>query len=114
MMCDVLPAICLNCVLQSSCIDLSQLHSLVSCRIETLELLCLSTGLRMNTLDVDLENSLVQCKSAVCPESKQLSRARVYVPLIKALTSHIKDRLPEVFAAFQAWIQESFHHHRNK
>ena len=57
MMCDVLSAVSrLSCVLQSSCIDLSQLHSLVSCTIEALELLCVSTGPRMNTLDADLEN----------------------------------------------------------
>ena len=38
MMCDVLPAVShLSCVLQSSCIDLSQLHSLISCTIEALE-----------------------------------------------------------------------------
>ena len=102
-MCDVLPAVShLNCVLQSSCIDLSQLHSLISCTIEALELLCASTGPRMNTLDADLENSLARCEIDVHSESKQQFQTRVYVPFIKALISHIKDRLPDtgVFDAF--------------
>ena len=82
MMCDVLPVVSrLSCVLQSSYIDLSQLHSLVSCTIEALELLCVSTGPRMNTLDADLENSLAQCEINVRPESKQQFQTRVYVPL---------------------------------
>ena len=60
MMCDVLPPVSrLSCVLQTSCIDLSQLHSLVSCTIETLEVLCVS---RMNSLDADLDNSLAQLR----------------------------------------------------
>ena len=103
MMCDVLPDVsCLSCVLQSSCIDLSQHHSLVSYTIEALELLCVSTGPRMNTLDADLENSLAPCEINVCPESKQQFQARVYVPYNKALFLHIKDRLPGtgIFAAF--------------
>ena len=72
MMYDVLPAVSrLSCVLQSSCTDLSQLHSLVSCTIEALELLCVSTGPRMNILDAELENSLAHCEIDVRPESKQ-------------------------------------------
>ena len=103
MMCDVLPAVSrLSCVLQSSCIDLSQLHSLVSCTIEALELLCVSTGPRLNTLDAELENSLAHSEIDVRPESKEQFKTRVYVPFIKALISHIKDRLPDtgIFAAF--------------
>lgn len=102
--CNVLPTVSrLCCVLQSSGIDLSQLHSLVSCTIETLELLlCMSTDRKMNTLDADLENSLVQWEISVCPESMQQFQTRVYVPFIKVLISHIKDQLPDtgIFAAF--------------
>ena len=88
---------------------------MVSCTIEALELLCVSTGPRMNTLD-ELENSLAHCEIDVRPELKQQFKTRVYVPLIKALILHIKDRLPDtgIFAAFSIWIQESFHPHRKK
>ena len=60
MMCDeiviyarylLLPVSRLSCVLQSSHIDLSQLHLLVSSTIETLELRCLSKGPHYNMLD---------------------------------------------------------------
>ena len=72
MMCDVLPTVShLCCVLQSSYIDLSQFHSLVSYAIKALELLRVSTGPRVNTFDADLENSLAQF--SVCPEGKQVS-----------------------------------------
>ena len=103
MMCDILPPVSrLSCILQSSHIDLSQLHSLVSSTIETLELLCLSKGPRYNMLDFDLENSLAGCEISVTPELKHQFHTRVYLPFIKALTSHIKERLPdtEIFAAF--------------
>ena len=103
MICDVLPAVSRLCfVLQSSCIDLSQLHSLVSYTIETLELLCVSTGPRLNTLDAELENSLAHSEIDVRPESKEQFKTRVYVPFIKALISHIKDRLPDTGISFLA------------
>ena len=103
MMCDVLPPVSrLSCVLQSSHIDLSQLHSPVSSTIETLELLCLSKGPRYNMLDLDLGNSLAGCEIGVTPELKHQFHTRVYLPFIKALISHIKERLPDtrIFAAF--------------
>ena len=71
MMCDVLPPVsCLSCVLQSSHIDLSQLHLLVLSTIEALELLCLSKGPWYNMLDFDLDNSLAGCEINVTPELK--------------------------------------------
>lgn len=52
MMCDILPTVTrLSCALQASCIDVFQLHLLVTSTIEALELLCTSKGPRSNTLD---------------------------------------------------------------
>lgn len=103
MMCDILPTVTrLSCALQASCIDVSQLHLLVTSTIEALELLCTSKGPRSNTLDFDLQNSLASCEVTVTPELKHQFDTRVYNPFIKALITHIKERLPDtgIFSAF--------------
>ena len=76
---------------------------LVTSTIETLELLCTSKGPRSNTLDfADLQNSLASCEVTVTPELKHQFDTRVYTPFIKALITHIKERLPDtgIFSAF--------------
>jgi hypothetical protein len=103
MMCDILPTVTrLSCALQASCIDVSQLHLLVTSTTEALELLCTSKGPRSNALDFDLHNSLVSCEVNVTPEMKHQFNTRVYTPFIKALVTHIKERLPDtgIFSAF--------------
>ena len=60
MMCDILPPITrLSCVLQSTSIDLSQLHMLVSSTIYSLEMLCRNPGFQLNKLDADFK--VVDC-----------------------------------------------------
>ena len=106
MMCDVLPTVTrLSCALQASCIDMSQLHFLVTSTVEALELLCISKGARLNTLEFDLQNSLAGCEITVTPELKHQFNTRVYTPFIKALITHIKDRLPDtgILSAFSVF-----------
>ena len=81
---------------------MSQLHLLVASTIEALELLCTSKGPRSNTLDFDLQTSLASCEVTVTPELKHQFDTRVYTPFIKALITHIKERLPDtgIFSAF--------------
>ena len=103
MMCDILPTVTrLSCALQASCIDVSQLHLLVTSTIEALELLCTSKGQQSNALDFDLQNSLASCEVTVSPELKHQFDTRVYTPFIKALITHIKERFPDtgIFSAF--------------
>ena len=103
MMCDVLPAINrLSCILQSTSVNFSQLHMLVSTTIHTLEMLRANPGFQLNKLDSDLQDSLAQSNISAAQESKQNFHQKIYIPFLNALISHIQERLPDtgVFAAF--------------
>ena len=103
MMCDVLPVITrLSCKLQTASIDLSSLHSLVQCTVQTLQLLRDFTGVRLNSLDADFDDSLSECGITVTAELKQQFHTTVYVPFLESLLCHVQERLPDtgVFAAF--------------
>ena len=62
-------------------------------------LLCNLTNLPHTA--ADLQNSLAGCEITVTPELKHQFDTRVYTPFIRALITHIKDRLPDtgIFAA---------------
>ena len=117
MMYDILPTVTrLSCTLQASCIDVSQLHLSVTSTIEALELLCTSKGPWSNTLDFDLQNSLASCEATVTPELKHQFDTRVYTPFIKALITHIKERLPDtgIFSAFSVLDPSKSHQQQKK
>ena len=103
MMCDILPVITrLGCVLQSTSIDLSQLHMLVSSTIRTLKMHRTNPGFQLDKLDADLKESLSQSNISVTPDMKRQFHTQIFLPFIDALSTHIQERLPDtgVFAAF--------------
>ena len=103
MMCDILPVITrLSCVIQSTSIELSQLHMLVSSTIRTLKMYRTNPGFQLDKLDADLKESLSQSNISVTPDMKRQFHTQIFLPFIDALSTHIQERLPDtgVFAAF--------------
>ena len=105
MMCDVLPLVSrLSQVFQSSLVDLSTIHDVVSSTIENLRLLSdQAAGVFARRLDSDLLFSLAAFDIRHSPEMKQSFQRRVLHKFVDALVKNIKNRFPDtsLYASFK-------------
>lgn len=103
MMNDVLPIVSrLSRTLQTSELDLSVLHGLVTSTTETLQQLVDNPGVYMKKLDSDIDSSLSDFGVSHTTESKERFKRAIQNPFVSTLISNIKERLPDtgIFAAF--------------